>query len=230
VVNRPGFKVEYERAPYDWYREGPRAVEQILGEIDFGDDLIFDPCCGAGNVLDVAKRWGHPTIGSDIIDRYPKHRFIRANVLTQMAAMPSWPGRATSIISNIPFNYETDIGERIISHCLDRYPARRFAFIVPIAFLAGQNRWARLRAPGRPRPSHTLIYTERHTMPPGHMIDQMETPYSGGTADYAVLVWTHPHRFKCETIWLAPGHRIPRARIAPNQGETSERKDRQGCA
>jgi hypothetical protein len=30
-------------------------VEQLLSAIDFGDDLIWDPCCGAGNVLDVAS-------------------------------------------------------------------------------------------------------------------------------------------------------------------------------
>jgi len=42
-------------------------------------------------------------------------------------------------------------------------------------------------------------------MPPGHLIDQMERPYEGGMADYVALVWTRPHRWRTETVWLSPG-------------------------
>jgi hypothetical protein len=202
----------WERAPYDWYCESPRVVEQLLARIDFGSDLIWDPCCGRGNVLDVAKRWGHPTIGSDVVDRHPRHRFFRANALTQVARMPSAPGRETSVISNTPYSYEKDIAERIIVHILDRFNPRRAAFILPIAFMCGQERWRGQKFAGRFYPSQTCIYTERHTMPPGHLIDEMPRPFEGGMQDYCALVFTRPHRFKTETIWLPPGHQIPRAK------------------
>lgn len=218
MVNRPAGGArsqKWERSDYDWYREPPRAVEQILHEIDFGDDLIWDPCCGAGNVLDVARRWGHPVIGSDIIDRHPRHKFFRGSVF-QVKKEPRVAGRYTSIITNTPYSYEADIAERIILHCLERFQCRRYAFILPIAFLAGQNRWQRMLPPphgsGRYRPSHTGIYMERHTMPPGKLIDTMEKPYDGGMQDYCVLIYTAPHRFRTETIWLRPGHQIPRIR------------------
>lgn len=214
MVNRPAGgdrSKKWDRAPYDWYRESRRVVEQLIHGLaasgcSFDDDLIWDPCCGKGNVLDVAKAYGHPTIGSDIIDRKPVHKFIRANILTQMPRMPVWSGRATSVISNPPYSYEPDIAERIMTTILERFPVRRAAFILPIAFLASQERWRDNKFAGRWKPSHTCIYRERHTMPPGHLIETMESPYSGGMADYCALVFTRPHKWRSETIWLPPGH------------------------
>lgn len=225
MVNRPAGGArskKWDKADFDWYVEGPRAVEQLLDGIDFGDDLIWDPCCGKGNVLNVARAWGHPTFGSDVVDRHPTHRFQRGNILTQIAKMPTMVGRATSIIANTPYSYEENIAERIIGHCLDSYPVRRAAFILPIAFLAGQERWGRMLAPGRPRPSHTCIYRERHTMPPGAMIDSMASPFEGGMADYCVLLFTAPHRWRTETVWLRPGHHLPRNHQPPVKGTTGQ--------
>lgn len=209
MVNRPAGgdrSKKWERAPYDWYRESPRVVEQLMHGVDFGDDLIWDPCCGVGNVLDVAKRYGHETFGSDIIDRRPRHPFQRGNILTQITAPPRSPtGRRVSVISNTPYSYEDEIAERIMTRVLESFPVRRAAFIVPIAFIASQDRWGPRRLL-RWRPSHVCIYRERHTMPPGHLIDQMESPFAGGMADYAVIVFTRPHRWRTELIWLPPGH------------------------
>lgn len=209
MVNRPAGGArskQWDRAPYDWYCESPRVVEQLMHGVDFGNDMIWDPCCGRGNILDVAKRYGHPTVGSDVIDRHPRHRFIRGNVLTQIPRMPVYDGRATSIICNPPYSYEPDIAERIITTCLERFSARRAAFIVPIAFLASQDRWRGNKFAGQWRPSHVCIYRERHTMPPGHLMETMEKPFEGGMADYAAVVFTRPHRWRTEAVWLSPGH------------------------
>lgn len=208
MVNRPAGgdrSKQWDRAPYDWYRESPRAVEQLMHGVEFGDDLIWDPCCGGGNVLDVAKRYGHPTIGSDVVDRYARHKFFRGNILNQVSAMPKMDGRATSVICNPPYSYEKNIAEKIIVTVLERFQTRRAAFIVPIAFLASQDRWTGNKFAGQWHPSHIGIYRERHTMPPGHLIDQMENPYGGGMADYAVIYFCRPHRWRTETIWLTPG-------------------------
>lgn len=218
MVNRPAGgdrSKKWDRAPYDWYCETPRVVEQLIHglasagayfEDETGKDLIWDPCCGRGNVLDVAARYGHPTIGSDVIDRKPRHKFIRGNVLTQIPRMPVYAGRQTSIISNTPYSYEEDIAERIIATVLDRFNVRRAAFILPIAFLASQDRWKDNKFAGRWKPSHTLIYRERHSMPPGHLMETMENPFGGGMQDYCALVFTRPHKWRTETVWLSPGH------------------------
>lgn len=224
MVNRPAGGARskrWERAPYDWYRESPRAVEQLLARIDFGDDLIWDPCCGAGNVLDVAQRWGHQTIGSDIIDRHCRHRFFRGNVL-HISKAPRRPDRETSILTNTPYNYEPGIAERIMARVLELFDVRRCAFILPIAFLAGQDRWRNGMFAGRWRPSHSCIYRERPTMPPGHLIDQMTNAYEGGMADYCVLVFTRPHRWRTETVWLPPGSQSPPASKGEINGKAQE--------
>src|SRR3546814_9717512 len=136
MVNRPAGgdrSKRWEKAPYDWFCESPRVVEQLMQGIDFGDDLIWDPCCGRGNILDVAKRYGHPTIGSDIIDRKPRHKFMRGNILTQITRMPIYDGRQPSVICNPPFSYEPDLAELIIATIIERFNVRRAAFIVPLA-------------------------------------------------------------------------------------------------
>lgn len=214
MVNRPASKTtakRYDRAPYDWYRESPRVVQQLFHGLArvgcrFDDDLIWDPCCGMGNVLDVAKSYGHPTIGSDIIDRKARHKFMRGNILTQIPRMPVIDGRHTSVICNPPYSYEADIAELVIATVLERFNVRRAAFIVPIAFMNSQERWRDNTFSGRWKPSHVGIYRERHTMPPGHLIDTMDSPFEGGMADYAALVFTRPHRWRTEAVWLPPGH------------------------
>ena len=207
MVNRPAGGArskKHERAEFDWYVEPRVAVEQLMDGIDFGDDMIWDGCCGRGTVLDVAKARGHWTIGSDIVDRYPRHKFFRGNILNAT----KWPNagdRALSYISNPPYGYEDDIAERIIRKVLTTFPVRRAAFILPIAFLASAGRHGFFTREFKP--SHTAIYSERHTMPPGHMIEEMgDDAFKGGMNDYVAVVYTAPmtSRWRTETIWLRP--------------------------
>ena len=210
MVNRPAGGArsqKWERSDYDWYKEPRIANSQIFDRISFGApdalDLIWDPCCGSGWVLDEARSRGHVTVGSDIVDRHPAHRFFRANVLTSTKWPKPPPGRGLSVVTNPPYSYEDDIAERIIRKILDTVPVNRAVFILPIAFLAGQERWAFFERDFKP--SHTAIYSQCHTMPPGAMIDQMANPFRGGMQDYCVLVYTGPrHKWRTETIWLKP--------------------------
>lgn len=203
MTNRPAGgdrSKRWERAPYDWYCEMPWVADQIFAAVDFGDDLIWDPCCGRGNVLDVAKARGHPTIGSDVVDRHARHRFFRANILRLSRAPTPPDGRELSVMTNSPYSYQKDIGEMVVRAVLSRFNVRRAAFIFPLAFLAGQERRRFFSADWRP--SHVAIYSDRPTMPPGHMIDEMAKPFDGGMQDYCCLIYTRPHRFRTEAIWL----------------------------
>lgn len=219
MVNRPAGgprSQKYERSDHDFYIEPPRSVEQLLHSFDFGNDLIWDPCCGTGNILDISKIWGHPTFGSDIVDRHARHRFKRGNILTHISKIPKEDGRETSVICNPPYGGDDkDLAEKIILRILETFPVRRAAFILPIAFQAGQKRWSRDRL-GRYPKSHVGTYMERHTMPPGHMKDMAST--TGGMADYCVMVWTRPHRFRTEFVHIEPGHQVPRHSGAGSQG------------
>lgn len=213
MTNRPAGgdrSKRWPRDPYDWYKEPRLANKQLfdaiashfpLGEAD-ALDLIYDPCCGSGWVLDEAKSRGHPTIGSDIVDRKARHKFVRGNFL-MMSQMPKAPaGRSISIVTNPPYSYESDIAEKIIRKALT-LPVRRAIFILPIAFLAGQDRHRFFTKDFRP--SHVGIYSQRHTMPPGAHIDEMPKPFEGGMQDYCVLIYTGPrHNWRTELIWLKP--------------------------
>lgn len=202
--------MRHERDPYDWYKEPRLCNRQLFDAIEKhfpcgpagARDLIYDPCAGSGWVLDEAKSRGHPTLAGDVVDRKPRHPFKRGNFL-QLKGFPKPPmGRDVSIITNPPYSYEEDIAEKIIRKALGK-PIRRAIFILPIAFLAGQGRHSFFTRDFRP--SHTCIFSQRHTMPPGNMIEDMPKPFEGGMQDYCALVYTGPrHRWRTETIWIAP--------------------------
>lgn len=194
---------EYPRDPDGWYIETRACVEQLFDVLDFGDDaLIWDPCCGTGNILDVALGRGLATVGSDIVDRFKPggHRFYRGSILAA-TKWPSHPGRRLSIISNPPYNEpDKGIAERIIEHVLDLDCFFRAAFIVPLEFQCGQGRYEKFFAPYPrigSRPSHVVSFSQRPSMPPGQMLEDLgESCRGGGMADYCAVVWTAggPHR------------------------------------
>ena len=210
MVNRPSGGArsqKWERSDYDFYREEPWVAEAIFDAIDFGErdqlNLIYDPCCGTGNILDVAKSRGHPTVGGDIVDRHPRHRFNRGNILSNQCIPTAPPGRSISVVTNPPFSYEDGIAEKIIRRVLESVPVYRAVFILPIAYLSSSSRWAFFARDIRP--SHVFIYSQRPTMPPGNLIETMASPFTGGMSDYCAVAYTGPkHKWRTECRWLEP--------------------------
>lgn len=221
MTNRPAGGARskrHERSPLDYYVEPPRAVEQLFHAIDFGQDLIWDGCCGRGTVLEVAERYGHEVFGSDLQWRGHQYQWVQADIL-KIAYLPPVinaamrRGLQLSYVSNPPYGYAEDIAEKIMRHVLTTFPVRRAAFLVPIAFLASERRHRFFTRDHRP--SHICVHSDRITCPPGHLIDQMPKPFDGGMADYVWVVFTRPHRWRTETVWLRPGpHPYPPRRRA----------------
>lgn len=225
MVNRPAGgprSTKYERAPLDWYIEPTRAVEQLLHAIDMTDDKgrplpLWDGCCGRGTALEVASRYGHEVFGSDLQDRrgayanfdFRHFPFVKQDILETRANPwgygsfgPDWV-----YLSNPPYNYSEAIAERIMRHVCTVLKPKRAAFLVPIAFLCSASRYRLFTRDLRP--SHTCIHSERITCPPGMMIDNMAST-EGGMADYVWVVFTRPHNWRTETVWLQPGaHHYP---------------------
>lgn len=207
MVNRPagGARSErHEREPHDWYLENQPPVRQMLDRFDFRGSLVWDPSCGRGNILDVAKERGHPTIGSDLFERWQvsrRHRFFHADFLT-LEKPPSSGDRPLSIINNSPYSYLEDIAERFIRKALT-FPIYRAAFLLPIAFLCGGNRWRFFER--EIKPSHIAYLSERPSMPPGSKVDATTT-FKGGMADYVWIIYTagNGHRWRTESVWLRP--------------------------
>jgi hypothetical protein len=199
------------RDPYNWYREPRSSVDQLFDAMSFGNDLIWDPCCGSANILDVAQDRGHPTIGSDVIDRHkPRpHRFYRGNFL-ELTRWPKMPGRRLSIVSNPPYGRQggyASISNEIIHRALHMIPFHRAAFLLPIEFLCSSGRYAFFQ---NFKPSHVAYCSERPSMPPGALVSALgDDAFDGGMADYCWIIWTAPdgggpHRWRTESIWLRP--------------------------
>ncbi len=202
MVNRPAGgdrSKRWEREPYDWYVDPPFCTQQLMERISFGDDLIYDPSCGRGTILDVAKARGFQTFGSDIIDRHPRHDFKRGDFL-QLQQLPPLRGRGLSIINNPPYSYIEDIAEKFMRHAVE-LPINRAAFLVPIAFLCSASRWRLFHQDFNP--SHIAILSERPSMPPGSQW-YVGHDHKGGMQDYVWIVFTAPHRWRTQTIWLEP--------------------------
>lgn len=216
MVNRPAGGARSERKPrepYDWYCDSPREVRQLIrdGRIDLGQDLIYDPSCGRGNILDTAKAHGHDTLGSDLFDRIcpmsdtrasTRHPWFEGNFLL-MPPPARLAGRPFSIFNNPPYSYQTDICERFIRHALTHYPARWSIFLVPIAFMCSEGRWAFFESEFRP--AKVAIYSQRPSMPPGSTVTRYTT-FEGGMQDYIALCYRsgNGHRWRTETIWIRP--------------------------
>lgn len=194
---------EYPRDPNGYYVETRASVEQLFDVLDFGvSPLIWDPCCGSGNILDVARGRGFATVGSDVVDRFKPggHRFFRGSALLA-SKWPNEPGRTLSLVFNPPYSEPfKGIAENIIEHLLGLVPFYRLAALVPLEFQCGQGRYERLYSP-RPtvgqRPSHVVSLMERPSMPPGLMLEALgEDCRGGGMAEYCWIVWTAggPHR------------------------------------
>lgn len=203
---------QYERAANNWYCEGPPPVRQLMNRLSFvgpnGPDMIWDACCGRGNILDVAKERGHQTVGSDIIDRHARHKFFRGNFL-KATRSPNPGDRRLSLICNPPYGDDNsgtgggdDIAQAFMRHAV-QFPIYRAAFLVPIGFQASVGRYRFFTRDCRP--SHIAICCERPSMPPGHMIEEMGAKaFKGGRLDYCWVVFTYPHDQRCETIFLKP--------------------------
>lgn len=192
---------EYEKDPHEWYIEPRSCVEQLADAIDFGDDLIWDPSCGRGTIPSVFLERGHSVVGSDIIDRYRPgrpFRFYPGNFLAARTWPKAPPGKRLSIVNNPPFTKAADFMHR----ALNMIPIHRAAFIVPLDFLCGQSRFGFFT---HWTPSHIALCSERPSMPPGNLVSALgDRAFKGGKSNFVWIVFTAPHRWKTQTIWLRP--------------------------
>ena len=201
MVNRPANKTNaksYERADEDWYIEPAWTVHQLMDAIFFPDGTIYDPCCGGGNILNVAKERGFATIGSDIINRAPSHPFTLGNAL-RLRKLPNPTRGRLSVITNSPFSNPEKIGEQIVRHIVGLNPYRA-AFCFPIAFLCSIDRYRFFTE--ECVPSHICVHSQRPTMPPGAKINELSG--TGGMGDYIWLIYTRGHEGPPAMIWLKP--------------------------
>jgi hypothetical protein len=208
---------KFEADPHQFYREPRFTAEQAFDSLEFappgatrGESVIWDPACGAGNILNVAAGRNYRTFGSDIVDRPARarsHPFERTDFLK----LREFPFRSSldepvSLLCNPPYGRVggvANMGERFVYHALEHFGERchRLAFIMPIEFQCGVDRYWNLYR--HRRPSHVLICCQRPSMLPGELVEQGRKA-SGGMADYCVLVWSAGGPYRTEAIFMRP--------------------------
>jgi hypothetical protein len=195
---------EYPRDPLGWYVEPESAVDQLFDLIPF-DGMIWDPSCGRGTILNVARRRGHATMGSDLVDRYrpERHQFQRQDFLRVSGP----PMLRFSIINNPPYNEpEPMIAEKFIRHAHQIGGWHRAAFLVPISFQCSERRWSLF---AEHVPSHVISLMERPSMPPGAMLEERgESCRGGGMEDYCWFVFTAGVPWRTEHLFAKPSKAV----------------------
>lgn len=202
--------VKYPKDAEQWFIEPPSVAEQVFASVDLGGSVIYDPSCGIGTTLNVARKRKFITFGTDIVDRpgrHERHGFRRANFL-KLTSFPFDPGdRGVSIFCNPPYGKIGDVdnmGEAFVVHALDHFRERceHMAFILPIEFMAGQDRYFDIYE--KREPAFALICNQRPSMPPGRKVEELGAKaFKGAMGDYCVLVWAREPA-PCRTIFMRP--------------------------
>ena len=204
---------KYPPHPEQYYVEPRHTAEQIFDalvhELD-KDVVIWDASCGSGTILDVARERGHPTFGSDIVDR-PERARVHPFAAADFLSLRSVPfkrrlGQRVALIHNPPYGTVrgvTRMADRFVLHALKHFADELeiFAALVPIGFLAGQDRYR--DAYSKRRPAYSLICSQRPSMPRGDMLNDPNAG-KGGMDDFCVVAWKRGGPYRCETIFMPP--------------------------
>lgn len=176
----------WARDPDDWYIEPRWCGDALFAAVKF-NDLIVDPCCGLGRILDAAKDAGYGTFGMDIRDRGAgdRHPFEQRDFFTIEDCVPN-------IVCNPPYKY----AERFVAHCI-AHVERKTAVLLRAQWANGglRSRWLET-LPLR----HVLMLSPRPSMPPGAVVVAGER-IGGGRDDYGWFVFERGYTGRPEFGW-----------------------------
>lgn len=192
------------RDPHDWYCEGPEPVESLFDYLNIQGD-VYDPCCGRGNIPEVARTRGHKVQAGDLIDRGYGGAVPGVDFLTMFS------GKARgfdNIIFNPPYSYQKQICENFIRKALT-LATQRVCALVPVTFLGSLERhdWFARECP----PTQILFLSRRPSMAPGAKIAELGSQaFKNGKVNYCWLTYD-----LVDPTPLAPAWLPARAEVAP---------------
>lgn len=175
-----GAKRTRARSQHDWYVEPRWAVDALFDAVEF-DGSIWDPACGAGNIVDAYRAragflYGH---GSDVVFRGCDGAGVR-----DFLKDPAWVTGA-DIVCNPPFG----LAEEFIARALE-LSRRKVAMLLRWSFAEGGTgkstkqklrAWCLDEAPL----AHVLVFAPRVSMPPGGLGIEAK----GGAVAFGWFVW-----------------------------------------
>lgn len=169
----------WERDGLDWYQEPVEATTALMAQERFVG-TIWDPACGAGNIIKACIDAGYSAVGTDIVKRANAWWFRGEHDFLTWQSQPL----AQNVVMNPPF-FRAKGAEAFIRKALGIATGKVCAF-VDVKFLAGTGRANGLFAE---HPPHRIwIITPRPSCPPGEYL-AAGNKAGGGTADWCWLVW-----------------------------------------
>ena len=116
-----------DREQHDFYATEPKAVELLLAEETFANNIL-EPCCGQKHITNILEQAGYTVKSSDLIDRG-----VGADI-QDFFKITDWDG---DIISNPPYKNALDF----VKHSLDIVKeGSKVAMFLKILFLEGKTR------------------------------------------------------------------------------------------
>lgn len=166
----------HTRDPLDFYCEPESCVHTLFNVVQF-KGTIYDPCCGTGNIIKVARNRGLQAYGSDIVDRgfdFPAVNFFDIETLDYYLAR--------NVVVNPPFREAV----RVVEHAL------RLVRSGGLVAALGQSKflWSQGRVELFDRCERIIILSTRPSMPKGEaLLEYGEDIRGGGSIDYAWCIW-----------------------------------------
>lgn len=116
-----------DREENDFYATEPKAVELLLAEENFANNIL-EPCCGQKHITNILEQAGYTVKSSDLIDRN-----VGADI-QDFFEITDWDG---DIISNPPYKNALDF----VKHSLEIVKEdSKVAMFLKILFLEGKKR------------------------------------------------------------------------------------------
>lgn len=116
-----------DREENDFYATEPKAVELLLAEETFANNIL-EPCCGQKHITNILEQAGYTVKSSDLIDRG-----VGADI-QDFFKITEWDG---DIISNPPYKNALDF----VKHSLEIVKeGSKVAMFLKILFLEGKKR------------------------------------------------------------------------------------------
>lgn len=196
------------RQPWDWYIEQQWVTHGLADMITLESHVDYlDPFCGQGNIPMTLIERGLRAFGTDKFQRTDAPFFLGQHDFLGDQRHMMEASQALSIIMNPPFSFQDGrivrgLSLAIVKRALE-LATHKVCALVPLKWLASAARHAFFE---QTRPT-ILIFSERPSMPPGDMIEEMGADaYRRGKVDYMWLVWDkqQPVPATASTLWIPP--------------------------
>jgi hypothetical protein len=204
------------RHPWDWYVEEKWVTHRLLDMINLESEVTYlDPCCGQLHIPEALSERGMTAFGTDLFARHDGHRlFMGEHDLLGDQRHLLEASNGLSIIFNPPFSFQNGrlvrgLAEKCIRRALS-IATHKVCALLPLKWLASEGRF---RLFTEETPIGVWILSERPSMPPGNMIEQLgDDAYDHGKVDYMWVVWdkrsaamtdVHGRPF-APTFWIPP--------------------------